>query len=156
MIPTLSVRQHVVRAALAAVNLAVSVLHFLSFLQLAQDAIKIYRKMKSFFALASMVPLAMIELSFIIFIFSYYPRFADSRTLARKFMTVTGVQILIFPAIVLVRLLVHSALAVAAGASVFSLLSALDWIQFGPGLVGGLTLLIVSPRLLPPPPKPQI
>ncbi len=147
MIPTLSVQQRVVRAALSTFNVAVSVVHFLILLSIAQNGIKIYKKMKSFVFLASMVPLGIVELSFLIFIYSYYPRFADPRTLTRKVMGVTGVQALIFSAIVVIGLLVYAPYARVAGISSFALLTTLDWIQFGAGLAAGIALLAASSRL---------
>ena len=141
-------RKSASRILLASLNMAISVLQFLVLLELANQAVQVYRKMASFLALASMIPLALAELTFTIIVYNLYFRFTTPRSLARKFLEVTGVQFLIFAAIVVFELIVFAPFARAAEESFTALMTTRDYVQFFAGIGLGLLLLLAPRRLL--------
>ena len=80
-------------------NTGISALQFLILISLSRRTIEIYSKMPAFLAYASIVPLGIIELGFVIFIFSYYFKFPDMLSIFRKFLAVTGIQCLVLPTV---------------------------------------------------------
>ena len=128
-------------------NTGISALQFLILISLSRRAIEIYSKMPAFLAYASIVPLGIIELGFVIFIFSYYFKFPDMLSIFRKFLAVTGVQCLVFALIVIIRLVVFSPYARISNMPITVLMSPLDYIQFFAGLAVGILLIIIPSRI---------
>ena len=132
------------RIACATANTMLSAVQFVLLLMLAQSAVKIYRKFASFLALASMIPLGIAELAFVIFVYAYYYNTPRTPTLLHRTLTVTGAQGLLFTLIVLLRVLIYSPYARAAQRTLIVLLRPLDWVELVGGFVVGLTLILAA------------
>lgn len=94
------------RAALAAVAVGLSVPPFLQLLQLGVDVVKVYSGLAAFAGLASLVPLAIGELAFVIAVGALLDRAQRRGRLAPSFLLVAGIELLALPAIEVVRLAV--------------------------------------------------
>ncbi len=139
-------KQKVLCVFMSIFNTGISALQFLILISLSRQTIEIYSKMSAFLAYASIVPLGIIELSFVIFIFSYYFKFPDMLSIFRKFLAVTGIQCLVFTLIVIIRLVVFSPYARISQMPITVLMRSWDYIQFFAGLAVGILLIIIPSR----------
>ena len=83
------------RATFAIVTGLVSVLPFLSAVDLFHWLVKMFRGLASFGALFALIPLAIVELAFVIMIGAYYKRVRTRGRLIRRFLSVAGIELLL-------------------------------------------------------------
>ncbi len=94
------------RPALAAVLVSLSLPPFLQLLQMGVDVVKVYSGLAAFAGLASLVPLAIGELAFVIAAGALLDRAQRRGRLAASFLLAGGIELLALPAIEVLRLAV--------------------------------------------------
>lgn len=99
-------RRRLARPALAVAAVALSVPPFVQLLQLGVDAVKIYSGLAAFAGLASLIPLAIGEIAFVIAVGAFLDRAQRRGRLASAFLLVGGIELLALPLIELARLAV--------------------------------------------------
>jgi hypothetical protein len=102
------VSARIARFLLAAAAIGLSALPFLLLLQLGVDVVKIYGGLAAFAGLVSLIPLAIAELAFVIAVGALLGRAQRKGRLVRSFLFVCGIELLLLPAIEVVRFAIYA------------------------------------------------
>jgi len=97
------VNGRIAEIASAVVAVAFSVLPFLLLVQLGVDVVKLYSGLAAFAGLASLIPLAIGELAFVIAAEALFRRARRKGRLRASFLLVSGIELLLLPGIELLR-----------------------------------------------------
>lgn len=92
----------------AVVSIALSFLPFLFLVQLCVDVVKVYSGLAAFAGLASLVPLAIGEIAFVIAVEALFRRAQRRGRLLAAFLLVIGIEFLLLPGIEALRFALYS------------------------------------------------
>ena len=98
----------IARLLLAAIAIGLSIFPFLLLLQLGVDVVKIYGGLAAFAGLASLVPLAIAEIAFVVAVDAVLGRAQRKGRLLESFLFVTGSELLLLPAIEALRFALYA------------------------------------------------
>jgi hypothetical protein len=98
----------IARLLLAVVAIGLSIFPFLRLLQLGVDVVKIYGGLAAFAGLASLIPLAIAEMAFVIAVDAVLGRGQRKDRLLESFLFVAGAELLLLPAIEALRFALYA------------------------------------------------
>ena len=142
-------KKYIFGILLAILSSTISILQFLLLINIALDQVKFQTRMKGWLGLASIVLLGIGELSFVIFVFSYYTSPKPRSRFLFRFVATSAYQMLVFPLIDIIHFLVYLPVYRLNGQPILQLLTVKDYLFGGIGLLISVTLFFVLRRIVP-------